>query len=120
MLFGSQASGKPGPLSDVDVAVWLDPSLPVEHRHGVRSQLLTAAVNALGTAEVDVIVLNGAPPLLRYRALKGGNRLLDRDPRTRIRLETAALLEYFDTAPLRQTLASGRRRRLAEGRFGRR
>lgn len=120
MLFGSQASGKAGPLSDVDVAVWLDPTLPVERRHAVRSALTSAAVEALGTDELDLVVLNGAPPLLRHRALKGGAPVLDRDPRARIRLETAALLEYFDTAPLRETLAAGRRRRLAEGRFGRR
>lgn len=120
MLFGSQASGRPGPLSDIDVAVWLDPSLPAERRHGLRSDLLRAAMDALGTDEVDVVVLNAAPPLLRHRALKGGALLVDRDPRTRVGLETAALLEYFDTAPLRQTLAAGRRKRIAEGRFGRR
>ncbi|MEX1142918.1 MAG: hypothetical protein WD993_00680 [Thermoleophilaceae bacterium] len=85
-----------------------------------RSDLTAAAIEALGTDELDLVVLNGAPPLLRHRALKGGARLLDRDPRARIRLETAALLEYFDTAPLGETLAAGRRRRLAEGRFGRR
>lgn len=120
MLFGSQATGNTSPLSDVDIAVWLDPDLPDEKLSTLRSELTLAAVEALGTDEVDVVVLNGAPPLLRHRALKGGTRLFDRDPRTRVRLETAALLDYFDTAPLRTTLAAGRRRRLQEGRFGRR
>lgn len=120
MLFGSQASGTAGPLSDVDVAVWLDPELPRERLAALRSELTLAVVEALGTDEVDVVVLNGAPPLLRHRALSGGTRLFDRDPRARVRLETAALLDYFDTAPLRETLAAGRRRRIQEGRFGRR
>jgi predicted nucleotidyltransferase len=120
MLFGSQASGQAGPLSDVDVAVWLDPRLPREQRSALRTELALAAGEALETNEVDVVVLNQAPPLLRHRAMKGGLRLLDRDPRARIRLETAALLDYFDTAPLRETLAAGRRRRIEEGRFGRR
>ena len=120
MLFGSQAIGAASPLSDVDVAVWLDPDLPSEKLSALRSELALAAVEALGTDEVDLVVLNGAPPLLRHRALRGGIRLFDRDPRTRVRLETAALLDYFDTAPLRKTLADGRRRRLREGRFGRR
>ena len=120
MLFGSQAAGTVGPLSDVDIAVWLDPQLPRERVAALRSKLSLAAIEALATDEVDVVVLNEAPPLLRHRALKGGTRLLDRDPRARIRLETAALLDYFDTAPLRETLAAGRRRRIQEGRFGRR
>lgn len=119
-LFGSQATGRAGPLSDVDIAVWLDPNLPREKLSALRSELTLAAVEALGTDEIDIVVLNGAPPLLRHRALKGGTRLIDRDPRARVRLETTALLDYLDTAPLRETLAAGRRRRLKEGRFGRR
>lgn len=120
MLFGSQASGQAGPLSDVDLAVWLDPDLSREQRSALRTELSLAAVEALGTDEVDVVVLNQAPPLLRHRAMKGGLRLFERDPRARVRLETAALLDYFDTAPLRETLAAGRRRRIEEDRFGRR
>jgi len=120
LLFGSQAAGSAGPLSDVDVAVWVDPGLSLDERVALRSDLSLAAREALGTDEVDIVILNDAPPLLRHRALKGALRLFDRDPRARVRLETAALLDYLDTAPLRETLAAGRRRRLEEGRFGRR
>lgn len=119
-LLGSQASGKAGPLSDIDVGVWLQPGLPADDRPELRLQLAGAAVRALGTGEIDVVVLNGAPPLLRHRAMRDGERILERDRAARVRLETRALLEYLDTAPLRATLAEGRRRRLAEGRFGRR
>lgn len=120
LLFGSQASGRASALSDVDLAVWLDPLTSRERRGELRRELTLAAVDALGTEEIDLVVLNDAPPLLRHRALKGGSQLLDRDPVARVRLETAALLDYLDTAPLRATLAEGRRRRIAEGRFGRR
>lgn len=120
MIFGSQASGAVGPLSDVDIGVWVDPALSPRLRAEARTDLSLAAREALATDEVDVVILNDAPPLLRHRAMKGGARLFDRDPRTRVRLETAALLDYFDTAPLRKALADGRRRRIEEGRFGRR
>lgn len=79
-----------------------------------------AAREALATDEVDVVVLNDAPPLLRHRALTGQTPLFERDPRSRVRLERRAMLDYFDTAPLREALAAGRRRRIEEGRFGRR
>src|ERR687895_225891 len=70
--------------------------------------------------EVDVVPLNDAPPLLRHRAIRDGRLLLERDARQRIGLDTDAVLEYLDTAPLRRTLEAELRRRLEEGTFGRR
>lgn len=120
LLFGSQATDRAGPLSDVDIAVWLDPASDVAERRQLQLDLMSAAAGALGTGEVQVAVLNDATPLLRHRAMRDGVRLVDRDRRLRVRLETRALLEYLDTAPLRATLARGLRHRINEGRFGRR
>lgn len=118
-LFGSQAAGKAGPLSDVDVAVWLDPSLSDSERFRIRLQLTGQAASALRTNEVDLVVLNDAPPLLKHRALRSAVRLLDRDPVARVRLERHAVAEYLDTKPLRERLTRAMRRRMDEGRFGR-
>jgi predicted nucleotidyltransferase len=119
LLFGSQATGMAGPLSDIDVAAWLDPELDARERGERQMSLIGAASEALSTDEVQLVVLNDASPLLRHRVMRDGVRLVDRDPRTRIRLEARALLEYLDLSPLRATLASGLRRRIQEGRFGR-
>jgi len=116
-LFGSQATGRTGPLSDIDIAVWTDSG---EARLDLRLELIGKAAEAAGTGEIDVVILNGAPPLLRHRAIRDGVLLVERDAQARVRLETEALLTYLDTAHLRETLAAGRRRRLAEDRFGRR
>ena len=120
LLYGSQATGKAGPLSDIDVGIWVDPESTAVQRDRLGRRVMEAASDALGTDELQVAVLNDASPLLRHRAIRDGVRLVDRDPKSRIRLETASLLEYLDTAPLRAALASGLRRRIAEGRFGRR
>jgi len=119
-LTGSQASESAGPLSDIDVGVWLEPALSSDERAAIAGGLGAAAMHALGTSEVDLVVLNDAPPLLRHRALRDGRRILDRVPRDRVRLETEAILDYLDTAALRRTLAAGMRQRIQEGRFGRR
>ncbi len=119
LLFGSQAIGNAGPLSDVDLAVWLDPASEPAERDRWQLELMSAAAGAVGTDEVQVVVLNDATPLLRQRAMRDGVRLVDRDRPVRVRLEARALLEYLDTAPLRAELASGLRHRIAEGRFGR-
>lgn len=94
MLIGSQARGTTGPLSDVDIAVWHDPNLDSRGRFDL--------------------------PLLRHCAIRDGRRLVERDHDERVRLETRAILDYLDTAPLRAELGRGVRRRMEEGRFGRR
>lgn len=120
MLIGSQARESAGPLSDIDVGVWHKPGLGPEARLQLRLDLTSAAARALGTGEVDVVLLNGATPLLRHRAIRDARRLLERDGDERVRLETRAVLDYLDTAPLRAELRRGLRRRIAEGRYGRR
>lgn len=119
MLIGSRARGTAGPLSDVDVAVWHDPRLSAGPRSALQLKLAKEARRALRTEEVDVVMLNGASPLLRQRAVRDAVRLVERDPGERVRLETQAILDYLDTKPLRAELARGQRHRIEEGRFGR-
>lgn len=119
MLIGSQARGTAGPLSDVDIAVWHDPGLDPSGRLQLQLGLAGAASVALDTDEVDVVMLNRASPLLRHRAIRDGRRLVDRDPRSRVRFEARSLIDYLDTEPLRAERSRGLRRRIREGRFGR-
>lgn len=120
MLIGSQARGEAGPLSDVDVAVWHEPGLDPSPRLRLQLDLIKAAEGALGTDEIDIVMLNRAPPLMRQRAIRDAVRLVERDPDERVRLETRAILDYCDTAPLRAVLGRALRRRIEEGTFGRR
>lgn len=119
-VFGSQARGDAGPLSDVDVAVWADPVLELDDRLDLRLALIDAAERALGSDQVDLVILDDATPVLRHRAWRDGDVIVDRDPATRVRQQARALVEYLDTQPLRDELDRGLRRRLAEGSFGRR
>lgn len=120
MLIGSQARAGAGPLSDVDVGVWHDPDLGPTGRLDLQLELAAAAAAALDTDEVDIVLLNRASPLMRHRAIRDGRRLLERDPKARVRAEAKGILDYLDTKPLRVELARGTRHRIEEGRFGRR
>jgi predicted nucleotidyltransferase len=120
MLIGSQARGTTGPLSDVDIAIWHAPTLDSRGRLDLQLKLARDAGHALGTDEIDIVMLNHAPPLIRHRAIRDGRRLVERDRDERVRLETRAILDYLDTAPLRAELGRALRRRMEEGRFGRR
>ena len=92
-LFGGAAAGRVGPLSDVDVAVYLDEVLdPVEQK----LEVIGAITAHLGTDEVDVVVLNTAPTPLVGRILQNRQVICDRDPFRRHRFESLALREFFD------------------------
>jgi predicted nucleotidyltransferase len=120
MLIGSQARAEAGPLSDIDIGVWHEPGLDPGERLRLQLGLGAAASEALDTDEVDIVLLNRATPLMRHRAVRDARRLVERDSKTRVRLESRAILDYLDTKPLRAELARGMRHRIEEGRFGRR
>jgi predicted nucleotidyltransferase len=92
-LFGSQATGRAGPLSDVDVAVFLD-----EHTDAFEAKLALADALArhLGTDRVDVVVLNSAPIALAGRVMSTRRVLLDRDPFARHRYESSIIRQFAD------------------------
>jgi predicted nucleotidyltransferase len=120
MLIGSQARGEAGPLSDVDVAVWHEPALDWKQSWDLQLSLIGAACDTLKTNEVDLVMLNEAPPLFQHRAIRDAVSLVERDRAQRIRFETKAVLDYFDTAPLRLARKENVKRQLREDRIGRR
>ena len=108
-LFGSRARGGARPDSDVDVAVHVDEALAYEGHWGYRAELTTELMVALGTNEVDVVVLNKAPILLYHRVLRDGIRLLSRDFRATTTRAGRALSYYFDFLPQLEKMDAARR-----------
>ena len=119
LLIGSHARGRATQASDLDLAVWLDPTLSPAQRWDLCLRLLDRVTSIARSDAVDLVVLNDAPPLLQHRALRDGRRILERERTQRIRLDVRAMLEYLDTQPLRDELARGLRHRVEEDRFGR-
>jgi predicted nucleotidyltransferase len=119
-LFGSQARGTVGPLSDVDVAILHAPRLSPPRRLDLRLRLMSRAGAALATDEVEVVLLNGAPALLRDRVLRDGLVLIDRDPGLTARFRQDTARDYAAGEPERAELSRRPRRRIQDGSFGRR
>jgi predicted nucleotidyltransferase len=101
-LFGSQAEGKAGPLSDVDIAVLLKPQMDREEWFQVKLDLTNELMGLFHRNKVDVVVLNEAPPVLAYEVVQFGQLLYEAGPGTRIDFEVAATHRYMDTKPLRR------------------
>ena len=100
-LFGSVASGRAHRESDVDVDVLLDrrKSPTAAERFDVRLTLIGPLQSAVGR-EVDLVVLNDAPPQLARHIMTMGRRLVVKDAerdhaQLRVMLSRAADLEPF-------------------------
>ena len=98
-LFGSHARGQAQPHSDIDVAVYIDDARADDTGYGYRASLTTDLMAGLGFNDVDVVVLNRAPPLLYHRVLRDGVRLLARDLRATTTREGRAVSRYCDFVP---------------------
>lgn len=92
-VFGSQARGLPTPQSDFDIAVLLS-----ETPHRLLDYylcLLNKLTDALGD-NVDLVILNVSPPLLKYLVIKDGKPIYIRDEGARVAFEARAIDEYLD------------------------
>jgi len=118
-LFGSRGRGEPHPLSDYDVAVYLDPTLEPASSFEYQAALAADLMRALGTSRVDVVVLNRATPLLYHRVLRDGRRLMSRDIRATTAREGRALSRYCDFVPQLAKIERALSARIARGEFGR-
>ncbi len=118
-LFGSQARGTAGPMSDVDVAVYVDPRVDVSAGFGLDAAIAADLMSGLGRNDIDVVLLNRADPLLYHRVLRDGIRLFARDPRQTAARETYAFSRYFDFLPQLEKIRRAAQARAEAGGFGR-
>ena len=109
-LFGSISRGNRGPLSDVDIAVFLKKTVkPFK----MQLEILGNLNAILKTDEVDLVILNTAPPSLRMKILQTKKILVDKDPAFRHAYESLAMREgmdfsIFESALLHRKFSIGR------------
>jgi predicted nucleotidyltransferase len=95
--FGSSQDGYVGPGSDIDIAVLFEspPSLDVQ------IALLAELQDTLQFEDIDLVVLNGANPILRFEAISG-RPLFCRDLGHRAEFASLTAREYEDEMALWQ------------------
>jgi len=100
-LFGSIARGSGHSESDVDVAVLLDRRSHPERasRGEARIRITADLIRALTFDNVDVVILNDAPPELAARIVLDGLCVFRGDPEADHRFVRDTLLRWGDLAP---------------------
>ena len=103
-IFGSRASGKMRPNSDLDIAVKFAGQPSEDDRGSLKLQLIDTLTKTLGPLgeRVDLLDLDRAPTTIAFRVIVDGRLLLCRDPRERIALEARVARRYDDERPQRE------------------
>ena len=92
VLFGSSATNRRRPTSDIDLGVLLMPGTSIE-RH------LAARLSRVAGRVVDLVRLDEAPPLLRFEIARDGHVLLERSPHAWADFRARAMTDWWDWAP---------------------
>ena len=102
LVFGSHARGTAHAGSDVDVALDFGRGRrPGAYELGAIVSRLEAAADR----NVDVVVLDDAPPGLAYRVFRDGVTVLVRDRSALVERKARAILEYLDFQPVEDALS---------------
>lgn len=98
-LFGSYARGVAQSHSDIDIAVYIDKTAIKKSAFGYRAQLTTELIAGLHSNDIDLLILNQAPPVLYYRVLCDGIRVLSRNLMATTTREGHVVSRYCDFVP---------------------
>ena len=108
-LYGSYARGKTHPFSDVDIAVYLR-----ENDFKTYMQLL-AKLPEIGK-EIDLRILNDASPLFKYKVIKEGKLLVNKDDGLLKKFIYETLIEALEIKDIIEEMRKKRIERLLNAR----
>ena len=116
MIFGSAASGNDSNLSDIDVAIYSDPSLDL-----LDFGRLITQIEQIALRKVDLVELNGlikSNNLLAYNIITNNKLIFIKDQNLFTQYKRDSFLTYFDHTFFRNKFNSMLNRRIESNRFG--
>jgi len=114
-IFGSVATGRARPDSDIDIAVLLDSEFAKCRPLKYRPELISEAGAALNTFNVDVVLLNETSPALAHNVVTKGKLVYERSRSARVAFQVRNLNEYVDLEPIHKAHLQSVKRRYLKG-----
>ncbi|MGY5871844.1 MAG: nucleotidyltransferase domain-containing protein [Candidatus Thorarchaeota archaeon] len=96
LLIGSHAKEEQGPMSDIDIAIYIDPEKHI--RNSLTSSLKLGAYleKKLQREDIDIVVLNDALPTMKFNSIIGNVILYMQDEGVYEDFFVQSLSEYYD------------------------
>jgi predicted nucleotidyltransferase len=101
-LFGSVAANRQRPDSDLDIAVLVDRNIMRKDPLKYRLSLMADLGAALKRCDVDLVLVNEAPPALAHNIVSKGALIFERSRSARIAFQVRTLNLFMDTEPMRR------------------
>lgn len=116
--FGSVFQDRSIAESDIDIGLLFDRDATDEARRLDLAARIHTELQRVSPREVDLVVLNDAPPVLADRVIRNGRLLFGEDDRRRVAFEQRSMIEYLDFLPVLEAYDRALLARASEGRFG--
>lgn len=115
-LFGSAARGQAHPKSDLDIGVVVSSAKGIDY-----GKLSVSLDQAVAGREVDlrIVTLKDTSPVFLYNLIKENLCLYARSDGERVRFETGALRQFYDSAKIREIYYRYLKKAVKEGTYGR-
>lgn len=95
-FFGSLATGKLKPLSDLDMALLLNGHMSKDKLFSRELDLIGLISGELGTEEIDLIILNTAPLRFAYQIFRSGKKIFVKDQKKLADFQEEVIKKYID------------------------
>jgi len=95
-LFGSTAEDNRGPLSDIDIGVYLSSKHTKGERIDKRLELTAELASFLKTDSIDLVIINDASPVINFEIIKPNSPIFIRNEDLRLEVEQKVMSRYLD------------------------
>lgn len=117
-LFGSVAKGNIHPLSDYDIAVYIDPKKLPAVPYGIKSHVSALFVGQLTSQKMHIVILNEATSLLAFEVVSKGQLIFEKNERAHHSFVFNSYRRYFDMKRFYEFQAEGLLKRVKNGTYG--
>lgn len=100
VLFGSLASGRATPMSDIDIAVYFSGAKNTLELADRQIDITCAVMRFYKINLADVVVLNTAHPFLKFQVVKYGRPIYVNNEKAYYQFKASALGLYQDIKPM--------------------